>query len=172
MLKNNTKTAGLIAIIHFVADVHYITRIVPLCHFTVGFHLQFTKSFSKTFTRLLQCFVLQTDRHVSQIYIPHYGEHLHVFLRTVRMQLNTGILTFFPAISYKNRPFYIARNSYKWQLAFVWLTRYMSSIVGKEGQLCRHKELAMDKRNIIYTRKEPTQARKYFMIVNLPLFCI
>ena len=24
----------------------------------------------------------------------------------------------------------------------------------------------------IYTRKEPTQARKYFMIVNLPLFCI
>ena len=23
-----------------------------------------------------------------------------------------------------------------------------------------------------YTRKEPTQARKYFMIVNLPLFCI
>ena len=22
------------------------------------------------------------------------------------------------------------------------------------------------------TRKEPTQARKYFMIVNLPLFCI
>ena len=25
---------------------------------------------------------------------------------------------------------------------------------------------------IAYTRKEPTQARKYFMIVNLPLFCI
>ena len=25
---------------------------------------------------------------------------------------------------------------------------------------------------IKYTRKEPTQARKYFMIVNLPLFCI
>ena len=23
-----------------------------------------------------------------------------------------------------------------------------------------------------HTRKEPTQARKYFMIVNLPLFCI
>ena len=26
--------------------------------------------------------------------------------------------------------------------------------------------------NIENTRKEPTQARKYFMIVNLPLFCI
>ena len=25
---------------------------------------------------------------------------------------------------------------------------------------------------LIITRKEPTQARKYFMIVNLPLFCI
>ena len=25
---------------------------------------------------------------------------------------------------------------------------------------------------VSYTRKEPTQARKYFMIVNLPLFCI
>ena len=26
--------------------------------------------------------------------------------------------------------------------------------------------------NYVLTRKEPTQARKYFMIVNLPLFCI
>ena len=34
------------------------------------------------------------------------------------------------------------------------------------------KEMVHFHSNIEYTRKEPTQARKYFMIVNLPLFCI
>ena len=47
-----------------------------------------------------------------------------------------------------------------------------SALVDARYLFFTNKELFHTRIDYIITRKEPTQARKYFMIVNLPLFCI